>query len=39
MYLGINSDIIQSSLFLGAFTAALAFAKEPVLVGAVFVEA
>lgn len=38
-HLGVHSDLIESSVLLGAFTAALALAKKAILVGAVLVEA
>ena len=38
-YLGVHSDLIESSVLLGAFTAALALAEEAILVGAVLIEA
>ena len=38
-YLGINSDLVEGPLLLSALTAALALAKQPILVGAVLVEA
>ena len=39
VYLGVNSDVVEGSLLLGAFTAALALAKEAILVCTVLVEA
>jgi len=38
LYLAVYSDLSESPLLLGAFTAQLALAKQPILVGAVLVE-
>ena len=37
-HLAVYSDLVESPLLLGAFTAPLALPKEAILVGAVFVE-